>query len=239
MDYTTAFKFAFQNPNWIRNVLLAAICALVPVAGAIVLAGYIFEIVEALHKRGKNPPAAGEEPYPSFDLNRVMDYFMRGIPPLVVGLIFYVVTSIVIGIVYGIGLIVMAMAAKMGGAVVAIVMLFMLLVIFMVAVVSAVLQLPLVLRAGLSRDIGSSFSVPFLKDFLNKIGKETVISQIVLGLAAMIGVGVGFMLCLVPGFVASGVIPYAFAHIDYQLYTLYLGKGGEQIPIKPAPLPAT
>jgi hypothetical protein len=232
MEYMGAYRFVFSSPNWIKNVLLCAVCSLVPIAGQMVLFGYLFEIIETLHKRGKNAPAPGES-YPNFELNKITDYLMRGIVPTIVALALGFLAAIVIGVVYGIGVAIMALVGKMGGVVVGIVGLFLFLFVTLLGVAAAMIILPFLLRAGLTRDFGSALSVPFAKDFLSRVGKETLISVLFMDVSGTILMGIGVILCIIGVYPAAAIVTIAYFHIIYQLYEVYLGKGGEQIPIKP------
>jgi hypothetical protein len=76
MEYMQSFHYLFESEKWIANFLWGGLALLttsvIPVAGQLVLMGYMFEIVEVLLC---NPPRKG---YPDFDPNRIMDYLKRG-----------------------------------------------------------------------------------------------------------------------------------------------------------------
>jgi hypothetical protein len=96
-------------------------------------------------------------------------------------------------------------------------------------VLLAIIQLPLYLRAGLRRDFGSAFSMAFLKDFLKRTWGPLLLSQIFLHVTGVVVVLAGFMLCIVGMYPAAALVMMATHHIDYQLYELYLQRGGEPI----------
>src|SRR5258708_32650071 len=73
-------SYVFENPNWFMNLLLAALCALIPIIGPIVLKGYLYEAVIGLL-------AVGGARYPDFNFSRFGDYLMRGLWPFLVGLV--------------------------------------------------------------------------------------------------------------------------------------------------------
>src|SRR5262245_61754296 len=80
MKYIYAYKFLFESPNWLMNLLASSICQLVPILGPMVFLGYAYEIVEALHRQK-------DARYPDFDTNRLLDYLKRGVWPFIVRLI--------------------------------------------------------------------------------------------------------------------------------------------------------
>src|SRR5438034_6215952 len=79
MDYMRMLSYVFENPNWFMNLLLGALCALIPIIGPIVLLGYRYETVIGLL-------AVGGARYPDFNFGRFGDYLMRGLWPFLVGL---------------------------------------------------------------------------------------------------------------------------------------------------------
>src|SRR5688572_18049158 len=83
LNYSQSFKFVFDNPNWFANVLFALLCNLVggfvPILPGLVLIGYQCEMLEGLLVRP-------QQPYPDFKVERIMDYLIRGIWPLLIGI---------------------------------------------------------------------------------------------------------------------------------------------------------
>src|SRR4029079_9337309 len=77
-EYLRAYNYVFENPNWVVNILLWALCLLaahfVPVVTWLILLGHFFEIVISLHQ-------TGGKRYPDFDLNRFGEYLARSVWP--------------------------------------------------------------------------------------------------------------------------------------------------------------
>src|SRR5260370_6040747 len=80
MNYLQSYGFLFRSPKWAQNLLLCTVAPFVPVAGAMVVLGYHFDIIEALHRRG-------DRDYPDFDFYRLLHYFTRAASPLLVSLV--------------------------------------------------------------------------------------------------------------------------------------------------------
>jgi hypothetical protein len=96
---------------------------------------------------------------------------------------------------------------------------------FLMMIVS-ILITPMYLRAGLSGDFASAFSMEFYRDFMKRVGKEVVLMQLFLAATgAVLGI-VGMALCYIGLFPALALMQYAHHHLDYQLYELYLERGG-------------
>jgi hypothetical protein len=92
-----------------------------------------------------------------------------------------------------------------------------------------VLTAPLYLRAGLSGDFGSAFSMDFYRDFLKRVGKEAVLAQLFLTVSSLLVFGVGALVCCVGIYPAVALAMFARHHLDYQLYELYLERDGVPI----------
>src|SRR5262245_53573473 len=80
LQYLRMYNYVFENPNWVMNVLLTAVCTLIPVIGPIVMMGYQYEIMISLLM-------SGGARYCDFDFNRFADYLLRGLWPFLVGLV--------------------------------------------------------------------------------------------------------------------------------------------------------
>jgi hypothetical protein len=95
-----------------------------------------------------------------------------------------------------------------------------------------ILMAPLLLRAGLSQDFASAFSLPYLKDFLSRVGIELVLSFLFLLVTAPFIAALGILALCIGIYAATVVIYFAQYNLYYQLYELYLARGGTPIPLK-------
>jgi hypothetical protein len=251
MDYLGSYRFVFTSRNWAMNLLFVVLCSLIPAIGPIVLMGYFFEVIDDLVRRRQRaktrdhpPDAITEEPlealpayavadsesYPDFTFERFVEYLTRGVWPFLVRLIvslFMVVAYVVLWIVG------MAIAGATAGEKSGVLPLIVFVVFFVfyliLAAALAILTLPLYLRAGLSSDFGSAFSMDFYRDFLKRVGKEVVLAQLFLVVSSSLVSGLGLLLCCIGIYPALALTMFASHHLDYQLYTLYLERGGEPI----------
>ena len=71
-----AYQWFFGSPNWWMNLLYAGVCQLIPVAGPMVLTGWL---IEALVPRVAEewPGWEGKAAYPDFTFDRFMPYLQR------------------------------------------------------------------------------------------------------------------------------------------------------------------
>lgn len=230
MRYVDSYRFPFQSTNWMTNVLCGSVCFLIPAIGPLIFMGYLLELVEWLHAK-KPTSTAAEAGYPDFNVNRFGDYLKRGIWPFLVQIILSLPVSLFLAITW---MILMGIAAAIGSSIVtALIFLLMMTLYFATIVAMNVVQVPLFLRAGLSQDFKTGFSMPFVKDFLGRVGRETVKSQ-----AFLIGTGMALMLVGMAAFCvgmypAMALFLFAMNHQAFQLYELYLERGGEPIPVPP------
>jgi hypothetical protein len=227
MKYMYAYRYVFESPKWMANLLAAIICYLVPVVGPIVFHGYGFEMIESLHRR-KGARC------PDFDTNRLSEYLNRGLWPFLVQLVAGLPIMVIVMVVSGgfaIGMILTpekhhAVALALG------VPLFVFAVLLL-EVLASVIVIPLLLRAGLTQEFGQAFSLVFVKDFIKRMWLELILQQLFLHATSIVLSLVGLLACYVGSFVAVGLVAFAQIHIWHQLYELYLERGGTPIPLKP------
>lgn len=237
MNYFGAFDMIHRNPDWFVNLLLMFVCAIIPVVGSIVISGYMYETVEILHR-------TGGVYYPRFDFNRFVEYLLRGVGPFLIGLILGTLLSVVALVGY-FAIVVSAVAAgaagngngEVAGVGAAIGMLFFFAFFFTALLVVNFVQLPLALRGGLSSDIGQAFNFGWAMDFMKKTWLEMLLVflfQFAVSMVAMVFIAVT---CYLGMLIAIGYMILISAWLQFQLYRVYLSRGGEPIPFKPAPLP--
>jgi Protein of unknown function (DUF4013) len=232
LEYLRSFQYIFENPNWIMNLVWAFLCQLaggvIPVLPGLVFMGYQFEVVEGLHlERGKR--------YPDFDLNRFMDYLTRGIWPFLVTLIVAMVLApifAVIGITLFVGS--LSLGAAVGedaGALMFVIGLLLTIAVMMVlGALASILATPLIIRAGLSQDFAAAFDFGWAKDFMAKTWVETLLSMLFLLFSAL---ALTIVTCGAAAIVLGPIMPFVSSHFYYQLYSIYLSRGGAPIPLKP------
>lgn len=236
MRYLDAYRAAFSHPKWVGNLawlsLAIASTSFIPVFGQLIAFGYLFDVVEFLHLHGE------DSTYPGFNWNRLTHYLSRGgwvflvlflvlIPCLIVAAIPFVVLMI-IAIAVGNG----ENAPVILAFVVCSVFYFLLLLI-----VNFVLT-PLLLRAGLTQEFRRSFDWGFVKDFVRRTWMEILISALFQMVFGALVHFVGFLCCCVGVYAAIGLNLFAHHHLTFQLYELYLQRGGTPIPLKDDPFSA-
>ena len=233
MKYIEAYRFPFRSANWLPNLMCCLVAALVPIAGPMVLLGYQFEIIEALHLRGK------QDDYPDFDLNRLMKYLLRGAWPflaqLIVALPIALLGVIPFMVCYFGFLISMSPAGGSGnssatpvwGALWGASYLFLILL----QVVAMVVTLPLVLRAGLMQDFGAAFNWGYVRDFLRRMWATAFLAELFLVFSALVLTLLGFLVCVGWLFVAP-LVQLAQAYLFWELYEEYLRRGGTELALQ-------
>lgn len=243
VEYMRAYNYVFENPNWMTNILwlgLAMLIAgMVPGVGVLVyipLLGYGFEVVEALL-------ANGGRGYPDVDMNRIERYFYRGLWPFLVGMIVSMVAMfVVLPLFYGAMIALVVAASAMGDSDAAGIMLviglpFLFLLMFAAMAAVGVLTMPFILRGGLSQDFAASFDFGWARDFLKRVGMDALFANLFLTITYMILLFLGLLVFCVGAYAAVAVAFLAWSHLMFQLYAVYLSRGGSPIPLKPEPPP--
>jgi hypothetical protein len=234
MKYIEAYKFPFRSPKWLTNSLCCLVAALVPIAGPMVLFGYQFEIIEALHLRRK------EDDYPDFDTNRLGKYLLRGAWPFLVALIVGLPVGFIAVIPFLVsyfGFLISVSPAGGGGnspwtAVWAVLMALSFLFQLLLQVVASVIIIPMMLRAGLMQDFGAGFNVPFLKDYLRRMWSTTFVAELFLIFSALGLQLVGMLVFCVGWLLVIPLVQLARAYLLWELYEEYLRRGGTEVTLQ-------
>ena len=106
-------------------------------------------------------------------------------------------------------------------------------------VILSLVKTPMLLRAGLTQDLGAAFSKAYTLDFLRKMWLELLLAGLFLAFTSLPLVLLGEACCFIGVFPAIALVVMAEHHLYYQLYTLYLQRGGMAIPLKPEPATVT
>lgn len=94
MNFESAFSFQFQDPDWVKKILIAALCTLIPVAGGLFLLGWTLEIARRVIK---------DEPSVLPDLE-LSENIVRGFQAAVISLVYMIpifLLALPIGVVSG------------------------------------------------------------------------------------------------------------------------------------------
>jgi hypothetical protein len=254
MHYWQSYRFVFTSPKGGTNWLLASVCMIIPMVGGIVVIGYLFEVIDSLlwrHGRGSKSldPASGElvmdalparqdlqaAPYPDFNFNRFTEYLTRGIWPFLVYLIVNMGVGVLMSFFMMIGLVIGSIISASTNSPwgMAVFWVLFIPIQLILATVAGIAVTPLYLRAGLSCDFSSSFSMEFWRDFFKRVGKETVLAHLFIAATGTVLSACGLVLCYFPAFLAMALTQFAHHHLDFQLYELYLERGGTPVERKP------
>jgi hypothetical protein len=259
MRYLQSYTFVFGSPNWTTNLLLASLCVLIPAVGPIILIGYLFEVIDALLGRRPWPPDSKTadrpteaitaqllatpttappthaEGYPDLTFDRLGEYLTRGIWPFLVQLIVNLPVGVVFGLLWTMGMMLVSIAAANNSGVIAAVIVVLLILVYLLVVLAlGVVSAPLYIRAGLSSDFAGAFSMEFLRDFLKRVGKETLLMQLFLTATSLLLTLVGMLACCIGMYPAIALVVFAHHHLALQLYELYLERGGTPVEPKAA-----
>lgn len=232
LDCFRSFQFIFESPKWLSNVLFMAVCQFIPVVGPLVVMGYQFEVAESLMYRNRR------DGYCEFDFNKFVEYLTRGLWPFLVTLIASVVLMVPLMIVWLVMMATIMAAHEAGpeaGILIGAVIVFLGILVVVLSLGFHVMLIPMQLRAGYSQDLGQAFNFGFAMDFMRVMWKETLLAMIFLAICSIPLMLVGILFCFVGVYFTMSMVLLAQAHlIDFQLYSIYLSRGGEPIPLKPS-----
>jgi hypothetical protein len=231
--YLHAYAHVFDNPNWAMNITSATICQLIPGVGYMLAYGYVYENIEALHRKPRWT-------YPDFEFGRFGEYLARGVwPGLIVMVLAFVLYPVLWVAMYAVAILIavaaMAAGEDYGGLTLSISIPVLLLTFAVAALLFVLLLRPMLLRAGLSQNIGEAFRVSWIWDFVRRVWVELLLTTLFAQVTFVVLGTLGTLLCIIGFYPALTLWLMATANLDYQLYQLYLSRGGRPIPLKPPP----
>jgi Protein of unknown function (DUF4013) len=228
IEHMRMFHYVFENPNWLMNILLSGLCMLIPIIGGLIVLGYQFEAVAMLlSTQGTR--------YPDFTFNRFAEYLVRGLWPFLVQLVASIVIVPVLLVAIFVPLLLISVVASAAGdnaeGFVALVGMLMLgLFVFLVTVLLSMMLLPLLLRAGVTQDFAEGFNIGWAIDFVKRTYKEMFLALLFLMVAGGVLSILGMLACYIGLFFVMPIVFLAQAHLYYQLYLLFLSRGGAPMP---------
>jgi len=241
IQFVAAFRFLFDQPNALLNILLAAVMQIIPVVGPIVTMGWYCEIIQRLVKRHPNP-------IPKLDFGDFGYWLGRGVVPFLVILLLTLPLTMVILVfffagMFGTGMI--AASLTQAGAEPSPMFIFgaiavMLLLFLAVMLPANVLIMSALLRAELTEDFGKSFEIGKIWNFARRTWKDFVLVYIIVTPIFMVMVFAGMLLLVVGMYFVIVMLNFTYLHLRWQIYERYLASGGEPIPLqtKSGPVPS-
>jgi hypothetical protein len=234
VNYTASVTDFFKSPKWMMNLLLGGVCGLIPIVGPMVILGWL--ITGFWARRDEN-----FETFPDFDFSHFSKYLERGLWPFLVTFVVAMGASIVLVPLVWLLMIPMILIggassggdANVGGCFAVIAMILTILIYTVMTVGLMLLLVPLKIRACLTQDFAQSFDFGFVKRFLALTWKEIVLSSFFVVAASFVLTFLGMLVFCVGVYFAGVVIYFSWTHLNKQLYTLYLSRGGEPVPLSP------
>lgn len=229
MRYFRMVSYVFDHPQWGMTLLLATVCQFIPVIGNILLMGYQYDIVEQLHR--------GRRRYPEFNFDNFVPYLYRGLWPFLVSLVVGLCLMPVL-LVFGAGLALLPALLELDPekepfTLVAILVPALLLALLLI-IFTTLFVMPMALRAGLSQQFREGLRLAWVRDFVGRVWLEILLGTLFLMLVYFVLLLVGMALCFVGIYPAVTILFLAQAHLYYQLYSLYLLRGGTPVPLQDA-----
>ena len=234
IEYFRAYQQTVQGPNWVVTLLWGMLAffssGVIPIIGPMVWTGYLYECVEVLTlSRGRV--------FPDFDANRFGAYMSRGVFPFLVQLVSWLGLAALYVLLYIFMVLIAVVASAIGEQhlpiIVALGGMLYALVVAAVVVLPMILLCPLMLRLGLSQNLALGFNLPWCGDFLRRMWLEIVLSTLFVLMTGTVLTLLGCVFLFIGSYVAWAWVTMANAHLSWQIYEIYLARGGQRVPLKP------
>ena len=240
LQYLHAYSFVFEGGHGFVTLLLMSLCLMIPIIGPIVGAGYQYEIIANLHRFPKRT-------YPAFDFGRFGEYLGRGIWKFLADMMIQMIVGPIFTVVIYMGMFAVLLLAmlfanadesNMGmafGISASIVVPLVILFILAVTIALRLVLNPLILKASLSGDGGDLFDFSFMTDFVKRTWRETIWEVLWVYVTFPVVLILGLLCCIVGVLPALAWTMMADAHTNWQLYEIYLARGGRPVRLKHEP----
>lgn len=225
VEYFRSLEFIWQNPQWLTNVLLLAVCQLLPIVGPIVMMGYQFDVAESLiMSRGTS--------YADFDFDNFVHYLLRGLWPFLVAMVVAIVLFIPLFIGGVFAALALSAAAKEPDVALAVIGVGGF-VFFAVCILVNFYSTAMCLRAGLAEDFMAGFEFAAVHEFVSLMWAEMLLESLFIMVIWPFLMLAGVLMCFIGVYVSVAVMMMAQAHLFYyQLYVIYLARGGTPVRFK-------
>ncbi len=224
MNYRASIEDFFKPEKWKTNLLLGAVCVLIPVVGQLVLAGWILTV---LWSRGDHEDPAQA---PLLDFQHFTKYLSRGLWPFLVQL----ATSLLIMpfvFILMFGILMAASANANGQELLGGLLIGGGILLYMAVILLAnLIAIPLSISAIFAQDFFPAFRLGFVRQFIALMWREMVMVFLFLfGLGIALGL-IMIVTCYIGGFLLMPVVIFSWHHLQKQLYLEFLQRGGEPLP---------
>lgn len=245
VNFLEAFVYVFESRDRAANLaIIFALCiaaATVQFVGmffVLIMIGYQFAIIEGL----SNEP---EYTYRRFDINQLADYLHRGIWVFLLTLpLSFAYCFQVMFYYFGFFVTIFAVASSIDNDIAAarfaIGFPIFLLASYALSILFAGLLIPIMLRLSLTRKLSAVMHFRWAIGFFKKTWLETILISTVFMSVGGVLQFVGMLSLCIGTFFAHAWLFFAMTHFMFQLYAIYLHRGGEPIEIfvPPPKLPA-
>lgn len=226
MKYIESITDFFKQPNFIKNLLFASICLIIPIAGVMVVIGWL---AIGLWGRNDRDPAT----FPDFDFSKFGYYLQRGLWPVLTTITICIGLAILSAIALFIPQLILNVVFGSKGFLGLINSLLSFILNAAIFVVNLAVVVPVMIRAILLQDFVKAFDVEFIKKFATSTWKELLLSALFVYVASLALGGIGLLALCIGVLPASVLMTYSYHHLIRQLYDLYIARGGEPVPVNP------
>ena len=232
VSYMEAIRFPFVGPHAWTNILLLSASNMVPIVGPIVGLGYIFDTMEALfrQKRTYAPP---------MEVERLSEYLIRGawlfVLQMIIGFVFVTPGLLVLFVSHMAAVALFAQGEEMILAGTLLIGAGHLLYFVLMSAIGFLLT-PMFIRVALTQDLNDAWDFAWQRSFIVRTWAEMLVVTLVLTFLSMAYAFLGMALFCVGIFFVIGVLYPTSIHLYYQLYLLFLARGGKAVELKePSP----
>jgi len=233
LEFTRTISYIFDNPNWLMNLVWLFLCWLVsqviPILPQMVATGYQFEVLDGLM-------ATGGSRYPDFNVNRILDYLVRGLWPILAFMVVFVAWTLFF-LVY-VAVAVLSLVAIGNATNEGVVLIGVGIAVFVGLLLIALLMLvgtPVVLGSGMTGEFGAAFDMGWISSFVAKVWLQIILATLFL---CIVSLAIVFVTCGLGLLVLFPISSFMATHFYFQLYLQFLARGGRPLHARMIPMTA-
>lgn len=227
MNYQASVTDFFKPQKWGMNMLLGAVCILIPMIGQLILAGWA---ITQLWGRGDDEHPSN---YPPFDFQYFTKYLTRGLWPFLVQIACSIVIMPIIMIVFFVPMMIAGPAMQHHEAASIMLMCFGFGAYMVLILGLNFILVPLSISATLAQDFVPAFNIAFVRNFLSLVWKDLLLTTLFLFAVGIVMMIVAICTCYIGAFALCPVVIFAWQHLQKQLYLLHVSRGGMVLPRSP------
>lgn len=227
MNFVGSISDFFKPQKWGMNMLLGAVCFLIPMIGPIIVSGWV--ITQLWGRKDDEDPSE----YPAFDFQYFTKHLMRGIWPFLAQMVGSFIIMPVFMVIFFAFMLIAVPLMENHEAIAPLVIIIGILCGFFMMLLMNFIIVPISIAATISQDFVPAFNLGFIRNFLSLVWREILTTSMFALAMGMVLMVIAVCTCYIGAYALFPVITFSWLHLQKQLYLLHVSRGGMVLPRSP------